>query len=136
MFSAEKLPPPYKDYQVERSSRVVYLRNLARSRVLIYVRGPHDSLSFKFGEMMALGRPIVGQKLRHNRDTLYRHPYFDEQFAYEDPQEIVDKVVELLANPAKMEAIARSNEEVFESTLTPAAGIANILNALLAEGSL
>ena len=53
LFSAEKLPLPYAEYQVKRSSRDLYLRNLARSRVLIYMRGPHDSISFKFGEMMA-----------------------------------------------------------------------------------
>ena len=89
LFNAKKLPPPFAEYQVTRSSRDVYLRNLARSRILIYLRGPHDAISFKFGEMMALGRPIIGQKLLHNRDTLYSHPYFDEQFAYEDPEEIV-----------------------------------------------
>ena len=107
-----------------------YLRRLAGSRIGIYVRGPHDALAFKFGEMLALGLPIVGQKILHNRSLLAGLPRFDEQFAFETPAEIVAQVATLLQDPTRLAALRGSNTAVFERHLTPAAAMQRIVATL------
>ena len=99
LISYKTLPPELAHLHIERFDQATYFDNLARSKLAIYVRGPHECLSFKFGELLALGKPIVGQKILNNADSLYRHPYFSEQFAFETAESIVDEIENLLNNP-------------------------------------
>jgi glycosyltransferase involved in cell wall biosynthesis len=95
------------------------LNNYARSRVGLYIRGLHGCLSFKFGELMALGKPIAGESLLNNRENMYKYDHFGEQFAYDDPEELVDRIIYLLKHPDYREELKQANIETFENSFTP-----------------
>jgi hypothetical protein len=103
---------------------------MGRSRVGIYVRGTKGCLSFKFGELMALGSPVVGETILNNREYLYSLDYFDEQFAYDEPEQIVEQVIRLLENPARIEELRRANTATFLNHLSPRPAVAAILDRL------
>lgn len=117
----------HTDLWIDQSPRRTYLHDLSRAKLAIYVRGLHDCISFKFGELLALGKPIVGQKIVNNTDIIYSNPHFDEQFAYEDPQKIVAKAAELLAQPERLAMLGKSNAEVFDSKFAPEAAVSAII---------
>jgi glycosyltransferase involved in cell wall biosynthesis len=117
-------------YEIERMDYRDYLQYSARSRLGIYIRGNHEGLSFKFGELMAMGKPIVGETLVNNRDNMYAYDRFDEQFAYDDPAELIDRVVYLLQNPQELEDLRRANIETFDYHFTPKPVVKHILDQL------
>jgi hypothetical protein len=117
-------------YTIPRLSLREYLDLMSRTRVGIYVRGSFGCLSFKFGELMALGSPVVGETLLNNTDYLYGFAHFDEQFAYDEPEALVERVYYLLNHPDRMEELRRANTETFEKNLTPRAIVAGILDQL------
>jgi hypothetical protein len=117
-------------YVVPRLSLSEYLDLMGRSRVGIYVRGTKGCLSFKFGELMALGSPIVGETILNNTEYLYSLDYFDEQFAYDEPEQIVERVIHLLEHPAHVEELRRANTATFLNHLSPRPVVAAILDKL------
>ena len=128
LISNEELPQGLAHLRIPRFDQKTYFNHLARARISIYVRGPHECISYKFGEYFALGKPIIGQKVLNNVDILYDHPYFREQFAYEEPDTIIDAVERLLQEPDKMAALQKSNSDVFDSCFTPCVAISDILS--------
>jgi hypothetical protein len=102
----------------------------ARSRVGVYVRGNHDCLAFKFGELMAMGKPIVGETLMNNRENMYAYDRFDEQFAFDDPQELVERVIYLLEHPAELHELREINTATFENHFAPNPLVKNILDQI------
>lgn len=107
-----------------------YLNLMARSRVGIYVRGTFGCLSFKFGELMALGSPVVGETLLNNNEYLYGLDHFAEQFAYDEPEAMVERVIHLLENPAQIDELRRANTNTFLNKLSPKPVVAAILDRL------
>ena len=126
-----ELPKVYQDLRIERMALATYLNQLARSKVAVYVRGPHRCISYKFGQLLAMGKPIVGQRLHCNQDFLYGMNNFDEQFAYEDPREIVDRIADLIRQPDKLSQLSQSNAEVFDTVLAPEMAVARVLQLLM-----
>jgi len=131
LISNRGLPEEFAHLRIERFSQKTYFELLASSKLAIYVRGPHDCLSFKLAEYLALGKPIVGQKLLNNTRTLNQHPHFSEQFAYEDAESIVAQIEYLIQQPEKLEVLAKSNAEVFDAHLTPKTAVSNILDQII-----
>lgn len=125
-----KLPAKFAEFQVERYPLMEYLRHLARSKVAIYMRGLHNCFSFKFPQLLALGMPIVGQTIPNNCDTLYQHEYFRDQFAFNNPEEIVRNAVELLDDLEKRKVLSESNAEVFDRNFTPQAAVFDVIEHL------
>lgn len=117
-------------YEMERISLKHYLELMGRSRVGIYIRGVAGCLSFKFGELMALGLPIAGESILNNRENMYAFERFDEQFAYDDPQELVERVFYLLEHPELADELRQANITTFENHLTPRAVVAHIVDEL------
>lgn len=132
--SNTSLPSELASLRQPRFGMMEYLSQLARSKVAIYVRGPHDSISSKFCQLMAMGKPIVGQTIINNREMLYKNHYFDEQFAFDDPKELVDQVDELLHQPEKMKMLSRLNAETFDRCLAPEMVISDLVEALQKRG--
>ena len=128
--SHSKLPGKFASFASKHYLHPRYLHQLSRARVAIYVRGAHDCLSFKFGQMMALGMPIVGQSLYNNSENMYQYPYFKDQFAYNDPALIIQKAVALLNNPEELSLLAEANAHTFDTAFTPEAITARILEQL------
>lgn len=120
----------YAAFQVEPYSLKDYLSYVVRSRVSIYVRGLHNCLSFKFGQLLLLGNPIIGQKVYNNKDNIMYNKYFNEQFAFDDPKEIVREVVKLLENKDKQKMFAESNKNIFDTRFSPEAVVSNILEQM------
>lgn len=119
-FVGRNLPEKYRAFQFARELPLnKYLQELASSKIALYVRGVHDCLSFKFGQLLAMGMPMVGQPILNNRESLMANPYFDTQFAYEEPRAIVDRVEQLLGNPEELSRIGFSNAMVFDQRYTP-----------------
>lgn len=108
-----------------------YLELMARSRIGIYVRGSFDCLSFKFGELMALGGAIVGETILNNREMMYSFDRFGEQFAYDDPESLVERVGYLLEHPSLIDEYARANQETFDNHLSPGPVVSAILDRLM-----
>lgn len=130
----DTVPRSLSDLVVPRLSLRSYLREVAASRVAIYVRGMHDCLSFKLGQILALGKPVVGQTLSNNREAIMAHPHFDEQFSFDDVGEIVERVVRMAADPKRMDALSVSNARVFDDSFAPrpvAAALVRVLEERL-----
>jgi len=107
-----------------------YFDYKSRSRVGVYVRGNHDCLAFKFGELMAMGKPIAGETLMNNRENMYAYDRFDEQFAYDDPQELVERIIYLLENPRELAELRKVNTATFENHFTPKPLVKDILDQI------
>ena len=108
-----------------------YFRHLARSKVGIYVRGPHDGISSKLGQLLALGKPIIGQTILNNKELYYPNPFFNEQFAYDDPEEIARNVNDLLQQPEKAELFGKANANTFDTRFSPEIAVTDIIEKIL-----
>jgi hypothetical protein len=128
LVSRGQVPREFSDLLVGPYALKGYLAQLARAKVAVYLRGLHDCLSFKLGQLLALGRPIVGQRILNNRGHIMSHARFDEQFAFEEPEAIVARATELLAEPAKRAELAEANRRTFDAAFTPKAVVAEVLN--------
>jgi hypothetical protein len=121
---------PCGPYESELMDQRTYLDLNSRSRVGVYVRGNHDCLAFKFGELMAMGKPIVGETLFNNQENMYAYDRFDEQFAFDDPQELVARVIYLLEHPAELQELREINTATFENHFAPKPLVKNILDQI------
>jgi hypothetical protein len=126
----QSLPGKYAEYQCANYGFKSYLRHRAKSRVAIYVRGLHSALSPKFGELLAMGMPIVGQRIKTNTARLYRNQVFKSQFAYEEPRVIVERLVHVLADPEQLRMFGEENARTFDASLTPRSVVSDILREL------
>ena len=129
-FVGQVVPGKYAEFHVPYVTLGEHMRRTASSRVLVYVRGVHNCISYKFGEMLALGIPIVGQTLFNNTGTLLRYPFFDRQFAYDDPSAIAREVQTLLSDPQQQRLIAEANARTFDQFLGPEAAADGCLNVM------
>jgi len=129
--SSKKLPGKFAEFQTKSYTLKAYLRNLSRAKVAIYVRGLHNCLSFKLGQLLALGMPIIGQTITNNQDLLYKNEHFPSQFAFDNPKEIVENVIQLLSKPEKLKTLRESNANVFDTKFTPQAITAGVLEHLM-----
>lgn len=118
---ADDLPEPYAGYRVPRMDLETYMHKLAGSKIGLYVRGTFDAISYKFGQLYALGKPIVGQTVINNHDNLYQLEGVSDQFRYDDAQELVERIVELINNPDELDHLAQINQRVWEEHLAPPA---------------
>ena len=128
--SRKEIPQPFGRYSMPWFSLSEYLRTVARSRLAVYVRGLWHCVSFKFGEYLALGMPVVGQSLANNVDGLADLPHFDEQFAFDEPREIALQAGALLRQRERRTALAESNARVFDTVLSPETVTADALDVL------
>ena len=117
--SRNELPGKYEDFRVDRFSLNQYLKSCARSKVGIYVRGVHQCLSFKLGALLEMGLPIIGQCIVNNEEFFYNQPLFDQQFAYEEPDDMVKNLKKLLADPHRLSEWSASNSSFFDTKLAP-----------------
>lgn len=106
-----------------------YLTFLARSRVNIYVRGLFDCFSFKLGELLAMGKPMVGQTIHNQREKLYQVPHLSSQFAHHDPEAIVEAALNLLNSEDQRQYLSSANADYFDRQLDPRI----TLNAMLTD---
>ena len=126
-----KLPERFAEFRCKQYSLKDFLRNVARAKVAIYVRGLHECLSFKLGQLLALGMPIVGQTIANNKRLLYSNEHFASQFAFDDPKEIVQEAVKLLSEPERMQMLGHANARTFDAKFTPQAVTAGTLKLII-----
>lgn len=128
--SKNELPEPFRRYSMKWFSFSDYVRNLAGSRLAIYVRGLFECTSFKFGEYLALGLPVVGQTVANNRESLTGLPHFDEQFAFDEPRDIALQAATMLRQGERRHMLGESNAHVFDTMLSPEAVTGDALELL------
>ena len=126
----QKLPEEYQHIKQPVYEMRKYFHYLARSKVVIYVRGPHDGISSKLGQLLALGKPIIGQTIHNNKELYYQNQFFNEQFAYDEPEEIAKHVYELLQHPEKAESFAKANANTFDTKFSPEITVSNIIEKI------
>ena len=126
----QKLPENHQYFEQPVYEMRNYFRHLARSKVAIYVRGPHDGISSKLGQLLALGKPIIGQTIHNNKELYYQNPFFNEQFAYDEPEEIAKHVHELLQHPEKAASFAKANANTFDTKFSPEITVSKIIEKL------
>ena len=130
-FASDRwLPDKYVPMRTAVASARTYLTRVARSRVAIYVRGMYQCHSFKLGELLAMGMPMVGQPLRNNAASLYSNSSLEEQLAFEEPREIVRTVLKVLRQPETLERWGRSNARTYDQFLTPSHVVSDIVARL------
>jgi hypothetical protein len=62
---------------------------------------------------------------------MYALDRFNEQFAYDEPELLVERVLYLLENPREADELRRANIATFENLLTPCQVVATMLNQLV-----
>jgi glycosyltransferase involved in cell wall biosynthesis len=130
-FVGAALPAAYRGLKQPRLRLREYLAAVSTARVGIYVRGLWSCLSFKFGQLLAMGMPIVGQTIRANREAIMDNRHFDVQFAYDEPEAIADRVAELLSRPDELSALGAANARTFDTKFTPETVVNGMLERLL-----
>lgn len=116
---AEDLPGPFAAFQLAPMPFEKYMAQLARSKIGLYTRGTYGAVSFKFGQYFALGKPVVGEPLLNNRQQMYTYDLFAEQFNFTEPNEIAERIAELIANPRELQQLQDANTATFENHFTP-----------------
>lgn len=124
------LPEPFARFAMDRLSLTDYLRALAGARLAIYVRGLLECISLKLGEYLALGVPVIGQRIANNRERLAVLPHFDEQFAYDEPADIAREAAALLKQDDRLRTLGESNARVFDEVLAPEAVVGEVLGVI------
>lgn len=124
------IPGKYGPYQTQRMPITDYIRNLARSKINIYVRGNENCISVKFGHLLSMAKPIVGETLACNKEQLYSFDGFKEQFAHDDPAKLVGKAFQLLEDPIHREQLRKRNASTFDQHFTPQSVGVDILEKL------
>lgn len=128
-----ELPGKFQDFKQPEFRRRTYYRNLARSKVTIYVRGPHNGISSKLGQLLALGKPIIGQSIYNNKEVYYQNQFFDQQFAYDEPEDIANHVRELLQQPEKAATFGNANANTFDKEFLPGITVSRLIEKLLTK---
>jgi hypothetical protein len=131
--SAKELPGEFAQFQVQHYPLPDYLRCIAEARLGIYVRGSHDCLSFKFGQLLAMGMPIIGQTIANNRRILYDNPYFHDQFQFDSPKHLVRAALRILKEPETLRKWSSSNSTTFDTKFTPESVTSDMLKLVLDE---
>ncbi|NWF90107.1 MAG: hypothetical protein HXY50_11690 [Ignavibacteriaceae bacterium] len=126
-FIGQNLPAKFKEFELPPFRIGDYLNELAKSKIGIYVRGLLNCISFKFGQYLALGLPIVGQQILNNKENLMQYENFYLQFAYNEPKEIIEKAIELVQKPEMINTIGHSNAELFDKFFHPKKTVEKIL---------
>ncbi|NJM14622.1 MAG: hypothetical protein HC896_03890 [Bacteroidales bacterium] len=119
LVSNVRIPGKYGELQIPGYSYYDYMKEISRSKVAIYTRGVHECISFKLGQLMAMGMPMVGQKIVNNAGFYYGLPNFTEQLSYNSPKEIVDRLSVAIRDRAWLKEMSRSNLNLFNNTLLP-----------------
>ena len=117
----------FRTFEIPRYKEPDYLRFQARARVSIYVRGLFDCFSFKFAQLLALGKPVVGQPIHNQQETLNPPPNVGVQFAYEAPDAIVAAALELLNSTEQRRHLSLANASYFDSHLDPRMALDSML---------
>ncbi len=130
-FSCEKpLPEKYAEVFYPRLSQESYLETLARAKVVIYTQGIAGCLSSKFGLAMALGVAVIGEPLENNPELLIANPHLKKQFAYSDPDEIVERAIHLATNLEKARELGNLNAAMFDTQMAPRPTAEYVVQAL------
>ena len=129
-FVGKSVPAPYDEYHISRISMRAHLERSATARVGIYVHGLHGCISYKFGELLALGLPVAGQPIPNHLGRFTHLPGFSEQFSARNPGALVEAVGALLSDPDRREDLGESNAQVFDHVFAPECVAAEIINCV------
>lgn len=118
-----EVPDEFRDLKVERLVYRDYLKLLAQAKVGIYVRGLHDCISFKLLQLMALGLPMVGQKITANARLFYNADYSDvfSLCQFEMADEIVEAIEEIISDDMRLRNKREKTLMVFDNSFNPKA---------------
>ena len=133
--TSEHTPEAFRKHALgqDRSYRD-HLTLMARSRVCIYLPGTYNCLSFKFGQYLALGKPIVGMRL-----PFWPFPEMDqtdkelleEQFCCAEPEEIPARLAAVLGDAKRLNFLQATNIRMFERYFSPRSVARHILDRVL-----
>jgi hypothetical protein len=125
--SKRPIPDKFAKLRIPRFNYRGYVQQMAKAKIGIYVRGNYQCISVKFGHLLSMAKPIAGHTLGFNQQILYENPYFDEQFAHEDPIQIASGALRLLRAPDQMKKLSESNADIFDKKFSPKLVAADML---------
>lgn len=106
-----------------------YLRAVRQAGICITSTGLHRSTGARFAEFIAASKPIVSEPLCYEVPGEYREGVHYRSFT--TPDECVQAVAELLADPAAIEEMQQRNWEYYRNYLRPDEFIARTLRIAL-----
>lgn len=126
------LPPALSDLQLDMMPMHTHVARVGQARLAVYIRGVHNCLSFKLGQYLAFGLPVVGQPLFNNLgvDEVAQGGAFDH-LCHETPAEIADAVGALLGNRAALEIAANASATFYDNHGAPTPTMRRILSHAL-----
>lgn len=108
------------------TSRLSYLNLVKRSKICITSNGLHDSIGWKFGEYVALGKVILTENLVY--DIPYDFIEGKNYLTYLNVNDCVDKVNLLLSNSQLRQYIKKNNIKYYDNFLSPDNLVLNAFN--------
>lgn len=126
----ETMPAEYAQASRRRLSHREYFQTLGNARIAIYTQGMERCISSKFALAMALGVALIGEPLANNPELIAANPHLKEQLAYNDPDEIVARAIELARRPGKARELGCLNAAMFDTQMSPRAAAKHILETV------
>jgi len=111
------------------SMRRNYLSMVERSSVVVSTVGLLGSNGWKLGEYVALGKAIVSEPIMTELPGKFEEGVHYE--AYRSPEECIDKVKSLLADPERIRALSKATSDYYEEYLCPRRLMWRHLNTIL-----
>jgi hypothetical protein len=113
----------------EQTNKRAYLLRAARSEIVVTTAGLHQSIGWRFGEALALGRPLVTEAficelpgdLAEGRNFI----------AFSQPDEAADRILALQASPMSLLAMRESARSYYQEWLRPDVLVARTLAAVV-----
>ena len=126
------LPPALSDLKLDRMPMHTHTARVGQARLGVYIRGVHNCLSFKLGQYMAFGLPVVGQPLFNDPgvDEVAQGRAFDH-LCHEAPAEIADAAGALLGDRAALETAADASRTFYDNHGAPVPTMRRILSQAL-----
>jgi hypothetical protein len=115
------------------SHKRCYLAAVRQAAVCVTTTGLHGSIGWKLGEYVALGKPIVSERIEHRvpGDFCAGKNYL----SFSSDDECIAMVDALLADPARRTAMAAHNRAYYQAHLRPDQLVLNTLRTALQDSA-
>jgi hypothetical protein len=126
------LPPALSDLKLDLMPMHTHVARIGQARLAVYIRGVHNCLSFKLGQYLAFGLPLVGQPLFNDLGVaeVAQGGAFDH-LCHEAPAEIADAVGALLGDRAALGTAANASGTFYDNHGAPVPTMRRILGHAL-----
>lgn len=131
---AKKIAPDLVIESPAFSVRRNYISLVKKSSIVISSSGLLDSIGWKMGEYVALGKAIVAEPIAAKMPAPFEDGVHYQ--SYRSPEECIQAVTDLLSSPEKLSAMSNATTQYYEAVLSPRELMLRHLNEMLYRPSL